>query len=194
MNTWNRFSVLPLATLALVSALVCGSVQAGTVACDASTLALVTNTTDCERSTSATQDFLNTDPITVNAEEFFSFDDWLFLDKDEYDDNSGQSGNWAVDASVWDNYSNLMLIFKDGAGTTLVGYLAADGATGGTWESPFREPEFDMKPDDKIKDVSHISYYVRGAVTRVPDTGSIILMLIGLAFLGLSRARTTQTE
>jgi hypothetical protein len=51
-----------------------------------------------------------------------------------------------------------------------------------------------MQPDNKIKDVSHISYYVRGAVTRVPDTGSIVLMLIGLAFLGLSRARTTQTE
>lgn len=192
MNTWSRFSVLPLATLALVGTLVCGSVQAGTIACDASTLALVTNTTACEKSTSATQDFLNTDPITVNAEEFFNFDDWMFLDKDDYDDNSGQSGNWAVDASVWDNYDNLMLIFKDGSGTTLVGYLALDGATGGTWESPFREPEFDMNPDSKIKDVSHISYYVRGAVTRVPDTGSLVLMLIGLAFLGLSRVRTTK--
>lgn len=192
MNTWNRLLALPFAIVAMLGVLVCGSVQAGVVTCDPSSLPLVTNTTDCEKSTSATQDFLNTNPMTVNGEKFFGFNDWLFLDKD--DNLEAKTGNWAVASSVWDNYSNLMLIFKDGAGTTLVGYLAADGATGGTWESPFREPEFDMKPDDKIKDVSHISYYVRGAVTRVPDTGSIVLMLIGLAFLGLSRARTTQTE
>lgn len=188
MNTWNRLLALPFAIVAMLGVLVCGSVQAGVVTCDPSSLPLVTNTTDCEKSTSATQDFLNSDPMTVNAEEFFGFNDWLFLDKDEYDDNSGQSGIWAVDASVWDNYGNLMLIFKDGAGTTLIGYLALEGATGGTWESPFRSPEFDL--DKKIKDVSHISYYVRGAVTQVPDAGSIVLMLIGLAFLGLSRIRS----
>lgn len=191
MNIWNRFLALPFAVVALLGALVCGSVQAGVVDCHPTSLTLVSNTVDCEKS-SATQDFLNTNPMTVNAEQFFGFNDWVFLDKDEMGDNAGQSGNWAVDPSIWDDYSNLLLVFKDGKDTTLLGYLAANGASSGTWESPFREPEFDVNPDSKIKDVSHISYYVRGAVTRVPDTGSIVLMLIGLAFLGFSRARVNQ--
>lgn len=186
MNTWNRLLALPFAIVAMLGVLVCGSAQAGVVTCDPSSLPLVSNTTDCEKSTSATQDFLNTNPMTVNGEKFFGFNDWLFLDKD--DNLEAKTGNWAVASSVWDNYSNLMLIFKDGAGTTLIGYLALEGATGGTWESPFRSPEFDV--DKKIKDVSHISYYVRGAVTQVPDAGSIVLMLIGLAFLGVSRIRS----
>lgn len=188
MNMWNRLLALPLAALALVGVLLCNSAQAGVIACHPTSLTLVTNTVDCEKS-SATQDFLNTNPITVNAEQFFGFNDWVFLDKNDLADNAGQSGNWAVNPAIWDDYGYLMLIFKDGAGTTLLGYLAADGVSSGTWSSPFREPEFDMQPDNKIKDVSHISYYVRGAVTKVPDTGSIVLILIGLAFLGLSRMR-----
>ncbi len=189
MNTWNRLLAIPFAALAFMGVLVCTGAQAGVIACHANTLSLVTNVTECEKSTTATQDFLNTDPMTVNGEQFFGFSDWLFLDKDEFGDNDGQSGSWAVGSSVWDNYSHLMLIFKDGNGTTLVGFLALDGATSGSWQSPFRLPEFDLKAN-QIKDVSHISYYVRGAVTRVPDTGSLILILMGLAFLGLSRMRT----
>lgn len=186
MNTWNRLLALPFAIVALMGVLVCGSVQAGVIACDPSSFPLVTNTVDCEKSTSANQDFLNTNPMTVNAEEFFGFDDWIFVKKD----GEGQNGIWSINAALWASYSEIMLIFKDGADTTLMGYLLADGATSGTWESPFREPEFDFNPDNKIKDVSHISYYVRGAVTQVPDTGSIVLMLIGLAFLGVSRIRS----
>ena len=189
MNTWNFWLKSGAAAAVLLSgSLFMSAAQAGIVDCHADTLPLVTNTVDCEKS-SETQDFL-TDPMTVNTEAFFGFSDWEYLDKTDYADDQGQSGTWAVDPSIWDDFTELLLIFKDGAGTTLLGFLADDGATGGTWQSPFREPEFDMNPDRKIKDVSHITHYVRGTVVDIPESSAFFLMLMGLVGLVVARKRT----
>jgi hypothetical protein len=109
----------------------------------------------CQIADSADQDFLNTHPLTVNAEQFFGFTDWVFGGKLEdgptSDPNSlqvagtgeGQSGNWSVNLpNALSQYSNIMMIFKSGNGTRLVGYLL--NATSGTWTSPFEEPPFNF--------------------------------------------------
>lgn len=164
------------------------SAQAGVIPCQPESLPLVTNTDSCEKS-SANQDFLNTNPMTVNQEAFFGFTDWTYISRTEMGSTQGQSGSWSVNANLWDSYSDLLLIFKDGKDTTLLGYLAVDGATGGTWKSPFREPEFNFNPDSKIKDVSHITYYVRGVVTSVPESSNLVLLALGLMGLIVIRRR-----
>lgn len=171
--------------LALVIALMGWShfATAFTVACPDNIVGNVTGTGACEYSSSATQDFQNVDPLTVNAEAFFTFTDWSFLAKDEADGGLGQSGSWALDSSYWSLYSDIMLVFKSGSDTTLVGYEVLDGTISGTWTSPFENPPFDVK---NTKDVSHISYYGRGGAS-VPEPSSLGLLAAG--FLGLAATR-----
>ena len=127
-------------------------------------------------------------PGLVNSEEFFGFDDWLFDGKFPESpgtlvdfttgvggDGAGQSGTWSVDSGFWDIYSEVMLIFKNGDMTTLVGYLltSADGLSG-TWASPFTNPPF--QTTGGTKDVSHISTYYREGTSEVPEPGSLFLL------------------
>lgn len=172
----------------LVGSFAVSSTQAGVISCQPESLPLVSNTVSCEKS-SANQDFLNTNPMTVNQEAFFGFSDWTYISRTDMADGQGQSGNWSVNGNLWNSYSSLLLVFKDGKDTTLLGYLAKDNATSGTWESPFREPEFDFNPDNKIKNVSHITYYARGLVTSLPEASSLMLLALGLLGLLAMRRR-----
>lgn len=165
---------------------------AGLVTCNAVTLAKVDYASACQRSLLETQDFLNSTPMTVNGEAFFGNTDWVFLKKNDPAGN-GQTGTWALTNNEWDNYANIMLIFKSGD-TTLLGFLLTPTYTSGDWDSPFTASEFPSlcqhheahgnKPayDDcsKIKDVSHISYYGRGTVLRVSEPASVLLITLGL--------------
>ena len=178
----------------LGTALFATGAAAGTIDCLASTATKVGNTQACELSTSASQDFTQGN-MTVNQEAFFGFNDWELLDKDD-NLRRGQSGSWALDDSVWDFYSSVMLIFKSGAGTTLVGYLVNQDATSGSWNTPFGYPQFgslDKKGKPKApKDVSHISYYGRGEPVKVPEPGSLLLFGLGLVGLALIRRRNAR--
>lgn len=170
--------------------------QASTVDCYPATLTKVQYAVDCEKSLTATQDFLNTDPTTVNSEMFFGYTDWAFLKKDDPAGN-GQTGTWSLTNNEWLTYANIMLIFKDGNGTTLLGYLLGSPNTSGTWSSPFSMPEFNVcnqnQPDcTTIKNVSHISYYARGVAPpgggdppppSVPEPSPLLLMMMGMAGL-----------
>jgi aryl sulfotransferase len=77
--------------------------------------------------------------------------------------------------------------FKDGADTTLVGYLANSGATSGTWTSPFTDPLF--PGFNEPRDVSHISYYGRGTPTEIPEPSLLMLLMLGLGSVALGRLR-----
>lgn len=155
-----------------VGSTVLSPAQAAIIACESPSPANnVTGTSSCQRSTTANQDFLNTTPITVNQDGgFFGLTNWSFLEKQNiggsYESSSpltlsitgtttAQSGSWSIsgDTSL---YSNLMLIFKDGGDTFIVGYKL--NATSGTFTSPFTEPPFNF-PGNGPRDISHISLY-----------------------------------
>lgn len=157
----------------------------------------VTNTSGCEISDTADQDFLNTNPITVNAEGFFGFTDWKFSSKTEYQaGNTAQSGTWDISSVFQNSWDDIMLVFKSGQGTELVGYMVEDGKTSGTWTSPFEEPPFNF-PGNGPKDVSHLSVYYRqgtGTPQSVPEPGSLVaLSLLGGAMVLSRRHNANKT-
>jgi hypothetical protein len=195
-NAFNRLRsavTMGSTTLVLGTVALAQPALAATSACTPQISGFVTNVGSCEVSDTASQDFLNTNPMTVNAEEFFSFDDWIFAEKIGGDesidigargDGEGQSGSWSIASDAFSNWSDIMMVFKSGNRTFLTGYQL-DGQTSGTWQSPF------LQDRGGPKDVSHISFYVRGSgdddSTGVPEPG----MMIGLGAVafGLVRKR-----
>ncbi len=90
-------------------------------------------------------------PGFVNSEAFFGITTWMYDGKWDNLNNSGgtsdeldlftfsgnnQSGNYT--ASPTTGIDQVMFVFKDGAGTNLVGYLL--GMTSGEYSSPFVNP------------------------------------------------------
>lgn len=159
----------------------------------------------------------------VNDAALFDFDDWLFAGKydredgaDEFtagsedvdfnitadspgDGDFGTSGTWSLGLSAFFDYSDVMLLFKDGADTQPIAfrldeYLELDGAglcdddgCSGDWYSPFENPPFDDLAGDETRDVSHISAFVRGEGATVPTPGSLALLGVGLLGIGLGK-------
>ena len=155
----------------------------------------VTGATDCTISNLFNQDSVSPNkPLTVNeGNGFFSYTDWMFGGKignnSGYNgDAEGQSGKWNLSNVIQNNWDDIMLVFKSGNGTNLVGYQLADGVKSGTWDSPYK------------KDVSHISVYYREAKKpvkrKVPESSSILGLVVGATVVGssLKRKRNSNTE
>lgn len=175
INLFKQFGFLAFSLAGLLAL----NTQAAVIDCPPATLALVTNTSACQYSDTATQDFLSA-PMTVNTEAFFSASDWFYITKE--DGVESTSGNWSVDASQWSMFDEIMMIFKSG-NENLVGYLANDGATWGSWDSPF------SAPNDNRRDVSHITYYGRGTPAEIPEPSLLVLLMLGLGSIALGRRR-----
>jgi hypothetical protein len=132
-------------------------------------------------------------PLTVNNEQFFGFSDWNFSGKmgsgDFVGAAGGQSGSWDLSKVLQSSWTDVMLVFKSGQGTTLTGFLLNDGVTSGNWTSPFEKAIFGFNGGN-TKDVSHISVYYRedNSVSETPSGGSAAVpepsTMAGLALAG----------
>lgn len=203
MTTTNHAKLTSLGLATMLFAVLSGTAEAAKpdkpsnatyTNCSGVISGLISGAIDCEIS-DQTQDFLKQDPMTVNLSGgFFDTSDWLFGGKigntDGYEGTAeGKSGTYDFSLLFNNtNWDNVMLIFKGGNDTSLVGYLLGSGVTSGTWASPFRTPDFSV--GKKIKDVSHISvYYTEGrtkdngsippAGITVPEPGELALLAIG---------------
>ncbi|MBD2022590.1 PEP-CTERM sorting domain-containing protein [Leptolyngbya sp. FACHB-36] len=185
-------TVLPLAALATVSMALVTSVPAHafTIGCPSSIADNVTGTSGCQYSDSANQDSVSPNrPLTVNQEGFFGITNWSFGGKIGTNSGyagtqSGQSGSWNLASVFQSSWTDVMLIFKSGNGTTLVGYELKDGVKAGNWTSPFESSLFG---GNNTKDVSHISVYYRegGNSAAVPEPATILgTMAAGSLLLG----------
>ncbi len=152
----------------------------------------VTGASNCEISNDFNQDFVSPNkPLTVNEAGFFGSNDWIFGGKigsnSDYNGTAGgQLGSWDISNVISNTWDDVMLVFKSGQGTQLVGYQLNDGVTSGTWESPFEKTAFDFKGKN-LKDVSHISVYYKQAEKpqkrSIPEPTSI-LGLLGIGAFG----------
>lgn len=140
--------------------------------------------------------------LFVNDNSFFGISDWLFDGKWTRSDlgfvdssglfdftGSGASGAFSYEGPLA-GITDLMFVFKAGAGTNLVGYLVTAGD--GTYSTPFTKLPFPLTGQSTAKDVGHISVYYREAGTtplQIPEPGMLLLMGAGLMGLSLARRR-----
>jgi len=159
----------------------------------------VTGTSDCTIA-DASQDFLNTDPITVNETPgFFGITDWQFAGKEEeagyvaggedigldITTSDWFTGSWSINTGALSAWDNIMLVFKDGNNTTLVGYLL-NAESGDILGSPFECPPFDTN-NCQTKQISHVTAYVSGPSTSVPEPGTALMLGLGLLGFGMRK-------
>ncbi|PQA89116.1 VPLPA-CTERM sorting domain-containing protein [Hyphococcus luteus] len=185
---------------AATAALGYGAANAAAVNCSDGTPDVsgnVTPTSACQYSNSATND----SEAVVNSEMFFGYDDWTFDAKDEADNGFGavdegpdtvgliiegdsEFGSWELTGLSSLDGLDVMLVFKDGQ-TALPGVVVAYlvSSLSGEYTSPF------YKATGALKDISHISVYLRDSVSEVPLPAAAWLMIAGLGGLGFAGRR-----
>lgn len=169
----------------------------------------VTGTSNCAISDDFSQDFQNgssdISEYTVNEAGFFGSSDWQFSGKlgvgGFAGSGEGQSGTWDISDVIQDSWDDVMLVFKSGNKTQLVGYQVEDGVTSGSWQSVYEKSVGAFNFNGKnTKDVSHISVYYNvidtpevSSVRRVPEPMALSsLALVSAA--AVIRRRKKQAE
>lgn len=167
---------LPLTLLATALALAApahaGTMRPSLSACSDSLTGLLPGATACSQVTPLAG-MLNDKPGLVNTLGFFGFSDWLFDGKWENGSDNASlfdfSGNTLAGNYTYTGGSgiaDILMLFKSGRGTNLVGYLVT--AAAGSYVSPFLPSAFPVK---NTKDISHISVYYRPGSTS-PGSGT----------------------
>jgi hypothetical protein len=115
--------------------------------------------------------FVDRDNGANETDELFH---WL-ADANE-DPTDAHSGTWHVAASLWDDFDQLMVVVKAANGFSA--FLLVPEDLSGTWGS-------------SAHGLSHLTLYgIEGdGDTQVPEPGSLALLGLGLAGMGMARRR-----
>ncbi|HET9463107.1 MAG TPA: PEP-CTERM sorting domain-containing protein [Thiobacillus sp.] len=173
-----------------------GNASAAFISCDGGISGKVSTKTDC--TILGPLNGNQNDSLTlVNNEGFFGIANWLFdgqwnntdagfVDTSDLFNFTGDGSAGTFTYAGGAGISDIMLLFKDGAGTNLVGYLVTRLA--GDYSTPFTSPPFPLTGQATVKDVGHLSVYYR-EVQQIPEPGVLLLVGAGLLGLGLARRR-----
>jgi hypothetical protein len=129
---------------------------------------------------------------TVNSFGFFGNSAWEDNGQTQTNANA-QTGSWSILSVDFVTY-DYMIVFKDGAGTNLTGFLLNEEVSSGLWSTPFTAPPFTLPGNSKSADVSHFSIFrTTGDIVippeETPEPGVLLLMGAGLLGLGMARRR-----
>lgn len=197
MNIRRIPNLIPLFALAVSLVLV--TVDAQAIPCAAGSVTPPSPSAPCQDGLN-NNDFVS-DPLTVNTENFFGFNDWIYLEKQNADGGTletnvdvgwtvmpttswpSKTGTWEFDAAVWDTYEDVMIVLKSGnsSGTFFSGYLLDNVAMdiAGFW-------------DTGAKDISHLSIYARGDTPSggtIPEPATTALIAAGLLLAARQRRK-----
>lgn len=167
--------------------------EAAATACTSNIVNLVTGTTRCEYVTPIPQNPSQFSVSQIQSQTFFGFTDWTSqLQNGLTIPGSGQSSTWDISSlNLWQVYSDVMLVFQDGQGTSPVAYKLAQGATTGSWSTPFLDPlPFDLPGKSTSADVSNITVYYRGTAAVIPTPA----LLPGAIGMGIAAFRKKKRE
>lgn len=123
-------------------------------------------------------DFIENDDLGSGSSGFFQHD------------GDAQAGTWSINASLWNLFDDIALVFKDGNGTSLVSYLLADNSVSGSYTSPFTTVMFPNAPGRNTKDISNMSLWGTEKTVTVDEPTTLLLMSLGMIVFGYSHRKS----
>lgn len=186
-----------LLTLSVIGSLAFGSLFATAAFAVPCGVGYLTDSTACADGPSEVN---NDSAEELNAGNYFGINTWEELSKDDgFGDISGNidllvdsvgdtSGTWSFDPSVWDKYTSIAIVLKDGKyfekddeAIWWSAYLLTTGTSSGEWD-------FGQK-----NALSHFAVY--GDPSPVPEPATMMLFGTGLVSLaGIARRRKIQKK
>lgn len=130
----------------------------------------------------------------INTAGFFGTNTWQLNGSNLQVGPGGPSGTWTIAGANFAAF-DYMIVFKDGNGTNLTGFLFNELFSNGVWSTPFTDPPFDLPGQSTSHDVSHYTIVQRtGRIVppgggEVPEPGILALMGLGMAGFAVARRR-----
>jgi len=132
----------------------------------------------------------------INTAGFFGGVNWLDNGQTQIEANA-LAGTWSILNADFTKYA-YGIVFKDGEGTNLIGFVFNELFTNGVWSSPFTDPPFDLPGNSRVHGVSHYTI-ARTLFSDCPGCGVTPLIVptpepatmavLGIGFAGMVAAR-----